>query len=73
MIFVGTNSGGGLMSDNSIKIVLPNSKINIQCGSGLGFYYDETVFTEEIGFFPDIWMSANAMKYTLNLISYYGL
>lgn len=73
VIFVGTNSGGGLMSDNAIKIVLPNSKINIQCGSGLGFYYDDTVFTEEIGFSPDIWVNTDAMQHTLNLISYYGL
>lgn len=73
VIFVGTNSGGGLMSDSSIKVVLPNSRINIQCGSGLGFYYDDTVFTEETGFSPDIWVNDDAMNNTLNLISYYGL
>ena len=73
VIFVGTNSGGGLMSDNAIKIVLPSSKISIQCGSGLGLYYDETVFTEKTGFSPDIWVSTDAMQHTLNLISYYGL
>lgn len=73
VIFVGTNSGGGLISDNAIKIVLPNSKINIQCGTGLGFYYDDTVFTEETGFSPDIWVNTDAMQHTLNLIAYYGL
>lgn len=73
VIFVGTNSGGGLMSDSAIKIVLPNSRIKIQCGSGLGFYYDNTVFTEETGFSPDIWVNDDAMQHTLNLISYYGL
>lgn len=73
VIFVGTNSGGGLMSDNAIKIVLPNSRISIQCGSGLGFCYDDSVFTEERGFLPDIWMSTDVMEQTLNLISYYGL
>ena len=73
VIFVGTNSGGGLMSDSAIKIVLPNSRINMQCGTGLGFYYDDTVFTEETGFLPDIWVNEDAMRYTLELISYYGL
>lgn len=73
VIFVGTNSGGGLMSDSSIKAVLPKSRINIQCGSGLGFYYDNTVFTEETGFSPDIWVNDDAMQHTLDLISYYGL
>ena len=73
VIFVGTNSGGGLMSDSSIKVVLPNSRINIQCGTGLGFYYDDTVFTEETGFSPDIWVNDDAMQHTLNLISYYGV
>ncbi|WMJ78796.1 S41 family peptidase [Sedimentibacter sp. MB35-C1] len=73
VIFVGTNSGGGLMSDSSVKIVLPNSRINIECGSGLGFYYDEAVFTEETGFSPDIWVNDDAMMHTLNMISYYGL
>lgn len=73
VIFVGTNSGGGLISDSAIKLVLPNSKINIQCGSGLGFYYDDTMFTEETGFSPDIWVNGDAMQYTLNMISYYGL
>jgi len=73
VIFVGTNSGGGLISDSAIKLVLPNSRINIQCGSGLGFYYDDTMFTEETGFSPDIWVNGDAMQYTLNMISYYGL
>ncbi len=73
VIFVGTNSGGGLMSDSAIKIVLPNSRINIQCGSRLGFYYDDTVFTEKTGFSPDIWVNDDAMQHTLNMISYYGL
>ncbi|MEA4848743.1 MAG: S41 family peptidase [Clostridiaceae bacterium] len=73
VIFVGTNSGGGLMGDSAIKIVLPGSRVNIQCGFGLRFYYDETVFSEESGFCPDIWVSTDAMGHTMNLISYYGL
>ncbi|NYB72848.1 hypothetical protein HZF24_01695 [Sedimentibacter hydroxybenzoicus DSM 7310] len=73
VIFVGTNSGGGLMSDSSINVVLPDSRINIQCGTGLGFYYDDTVFTEETGFSPDIWINDDVMQHTLDMISYYGL
>lgn len=73
VIFVGTNSGGGLMNDSAIKIALPNSKINIQLGCGLRFYYDETIFSEETGFSPDIWVRTDALQHTLNLISYYGL
>ncbi|HAQ41038.1 MAG TPA: hypothetical protein DCM73_09525 [Clostridiales bacterium] len=73
VIFVGTNSGGGLMNDSAIKIALPGSRINIQLGCELRFYYDETIFSEETGFSPDIWVSTDAMQYTLNLISYYGL
>ncbi|NYB74157.1 hypothetical protein HZF24_08370 [Sedimentibacter hydroxybenzoicus DSM 7310] len=73
VIFVGTNSNGSLMSDDGVKIVLPNSKINIQCGSVLRFDYDETVFSEETGFRPDIWVGTDSLENTLNLISYYGL
>lgn len=73
VIFVGTNSNGSLMNDDGVKIVLPNSKINIQCGSVLRFDYDETVFSEETGFRPDIWVGTDSLEHTLNLISYYGL
>lgn len=73
VIFVGINSNGALMSDNGVKIVLPNSKVHIQCGSVLRFDYDKTVFTEETGFRPDIWIASDALKHTLNLISYYKL
>lgn len=73
VIFVGTNSGGGLMSDSAINVVLPSSRINIRCGFSLRFYYDDTVFSEGTGFCPDIWISTDAMEHTLKLISYYGL
>ena len=73
VIFVGVNSNGTMIGTNQVKIVLPNSKIHIQCSNVLALIYDETVFTEETGFCPDIWVGNDSLKSTLDLISYYKL
>ena len=73
VIFIGSNSRGGLLSDNSVKIVLPNSKINVVCSFSIWFFYDETVASDEKGFEPDIWVSGDSLKSVLNMISYYKL
>jgi hypothetical protein len=73
VIFVGTNTGGRLLGEQSINVVLPNSHIFLQCGDSLNFYYDDTVFTESTGFSPDIWVSGDSLESTLRLIRGYHL
>ena len=73
VIFIGSNTNGGLLGDNHVKIVLPNSKINIACSCGIRFFYDETVASDEKGFEPDIWVSGDSFESVLNMISYYNL
>ncbi len=73
VVFVGTNTFGGILGDNGIKAVLPNSKTHVKFGIAMRFYYDETVFSEGTGFVPDIWVTSDALEQTLNLIKYYNL
>lgn len=73
VIFIGSNSKGGLLGDGGVRIVLPNSQIHIICSCGIRFFYDETVVSDQKGLEPDIWVRGDSLKSVLNMISYYNL
>lgn len=58
VILVGTNTGGALRSNSFANGRLYNSKIRFSFGNSLSLYNDE-VFSEGIGFQPDIWIGDN--------------
>jgi C-terminal processing protease CtpA/Prc len=73
VIFAGTNSRGCMLSGPGCRVRLPASGIFVSFGPMLQFFYDESVYTENRGFYPDIWVSGDALKKINSLISRYSI
>jgi hypothetical protein len=73
VIFAGTNSRGRMLSGPGCRVRLPASGIFVSFGPMLQFFYDESVYTENRGFYPDIWVSGDALKKINSLISRYSI
>lgn len=67
--FIGENTAGVVHSRNNGKIVLPNSKIQVQMGTRFVKYLDNR-FIEKIGYKPDVSVpkGTDALEFTLELI-----
>jgi C-terminal processing protease CtpA/Prc len=71
VVIVGTNSSGCMLSNAEVQIVLPNSKLSVQCGNWLNLY-NSKFFAEGTGFLPDIWDAGDdALSRLVAMIKYY--
>lgn len=69
-VLIGSNTGGVLLSNAEVGFVLPNSRIQVICGSELDLL-NPGVFNECQGFSPDIWVGGDSLSRVIKMIHYY--
>jgi len=71
VIFIGMNSAGALNIHGPAINILPNSKLRVKAGCGIGIESD-FVWRDGIGYFPDFWVeSDDALDRTIKFINNY--